>query len=86
MTRRYGPRWLAARACALVSLFCYSIAAPAGAWVVEGRVVGVSDGDTMIVLDRANVQRKIRLAGIDAPEKGQALGGNHPARLSAVMS
>jgi endonuclease YncB( thermonuclease family) len=32
-------------------------------------VVGVSDGDTITVLDDAEAQRKIRFAGIDAPEK-----------------
>ena len=42
----------------------------AAEWVVEGRVVGVSDGDTITVLDDAKTQHKIRFAGIDAPEKG----------------
>jgi endonuclease YncB( thermonuclease family) len=37
---------------------------------VEGRVVGVSDGDTITVLDESKTQHKIRFAGIDAPEKG----------------
>ena len=37
-------------------------------------MVGVSDGDTITVLNDAKVQHKIRLAGIDAPEKGQAFG------------
>jgi endonuclease YncB( thermonuclease family) len=39
-----------------------------------GRVVGVSDGDTITVLDRSNVQHKVRLSGIDAPEKAQPYG------------
>jgi endonuclease YncB( thermonuclease family) len=43
-------------------------------WVVEGRVIGVSDGDTITVLERSNRQHKIRLSGIDAPERGQAFG------------
>jgi len=35
-----------------------------------GRVVGIADGDTITVL--AGVEsRRVRLAGIDAPEKGQ---------------
>ena len=37
----------------------------------EARVVGVADGDTITVLDGNEVQLKIRLGGIDAPEKGQ---------------
>jgi endonuclease YncB( thermonuclease family) len=41
-------------------------------WVVESRVVGVCDGDTITILDRDNSQHKVRLAGIDAREKGRA--------------
>jgi endonuclease YncB( thermonuclease family) len=39
--------------------------------IIEGHVVGVADGDTITVLDDSKVQHKIRLAGIDAPEKKQ---------------
>ncbi len=41
---------------------------------LTGRVVAIADGDTLTVLDAEKVQHKIRLAGIDAPEKGQAFG------------
>ena len=44
--------------------------AQAAEWVVEGRVVGVSDGDTITVLDDAKTQHKVRFAGIDAPGEG----------------
>jgi endonuclease YncB( thermonuclease family) len=62
-------------------------AAPAFAapWVVEGRVIGVSDGDTLTVLDDAEVQHKIRIAAIDAPEKGQAFGEGSKQALSALV-
>jgi endonuclease YncB( thermonuclease family) len=43
-------------------------------WIVEARVVGVSDGDTITMLDDGKTQHKARLAGIDAPERGQAFG------------
>lgn len=46
----------------------YSLPSFAASWTVEGRVVGVSDGDTVTILDRAKAQHKIRLLGIDAPE------------------
>jgi len=43
----------------------------AAAW--EGKVVGISDGDTIKVLKNGK-QVKIRLASIDCPEKGQPYG------------
>jgi endonuclease YncB( thermonuclease family) len=48
-------------------------------------VVGVSDGDTITVLDDAKVQHKIRFAGIDAPEKGQPFGERSKQNLSALV-
>lgn len=47
-----------------------------------GRVVGVSDGDTLTVLDDAKRQHKMRLSGIDAPESGQAFGNRSKQSLS----
>jgi endonuclease YncB( thermonuclease family) len=44
---------------------------PAGAW--SGKVVGVADGDTITVL-RDRQPQKIRLYGIDCPEKRQPFG------------
>ena len=38
------------------------------------RVVGVSDGDTIRVITADSKQIKVRLHGIDAPERGQAFG------------
>ena len=43
-------------------------------WIIEGRVVGVSDGDTITVLDSEKKQHNVRINGIDAPEKKQAFG------------
>lgn len=40
----------------------------------DGRVVAVTDGDTITVLAAGNIQERIRLAGIDAPERGQSFG------------
>ena len=39
-----------------------------------GKVVHITDGDTLTVLDTDKIQHKIRLSGIDAPEKSQAFG------------
>ena len=51
----------------------------------EGRVVGVSDGDTITVLDSTNTQHKVRLSGIDAPEKKQAFGQRSKESLSDLV-
>jgi endonuclease YncB( thermonuclease family) len=51
----------------------------------EAKVVGVSDGDTITVLDGNRVQHKIRLAGIDAPEKGQDFGSKAKEHLSDLV-
>lgn len=47
----------------------FALGNPVLAATLAGRVVSVADGDTVAVLDSANQQFKIRLAGIDAPEK-----------------
>ena len=61
----------------LLTLFLagwFSVASAAGLQVFPGRVVGVLDGDTVDVLTVDHVQERIRLMGIDAPEKAQAFG------------
>lgn len=52
---------------------------------LQGRVVRVSDGDTVAVLDSAHREHKIRLAGVDAPEKTQAFGTRSKESLSALI-
>lgn len=47
-----------------------------------GEVVGLADGDTVTVLDAQKSQHKIRLAGIDAPEKGMPWGQKSKEALS----
>jgi micrococcal nuclease len=49
-----------------------------------GKVVAVADGDTITVL-RDKEQVKIRLAGIDAPEKAQAFGNVAKQRMSDMV-
>ncbi len=39
-----------------------------------GRVVRVSDGDTITIVDAERRRYRVRLAGIDAPERRQAYG------------
>lgn len=53
--------------------------------VLTGRVFAVSDGDTITVLDAAKAQYKIRVSGIDAPEKNQAFGQVSKENLSRLV-
>jgi endonuclease YncB( thermonuclease family) len=41
---------------------------------ITGKVVSISDGDTITILDSTRTQHKIRLWGIDCPESGQDFG------------
>ena len=50
-----------------------------------GRVVGITDGDTVRVM-RDGVAVKIRLHGIDAPESRQAFGSRSKQFLSAAIA
>ena len=49
------------------------------------KVVGISDGDTFTGLNRDNLQLKIRIYGIDAPEKKQAFGNRAKEMLSDLI-
>jgi len=69
-------RYLLTAAFALASLSAYAD--------FTGKVVAVADGDTITVL-RDKEQVKIRLAGIDAPEKKQAFGNVAKLRMSDMV-
>lgn len=57
---------------------------PSLAVTLEGRVVGISDGDTLTLLDANKTKVNIRLAAIDAPEKAQPFGQRSKERLSDI--
>ena len=59
--------------CSLV-LFVVAFSASAD---ISGRIVRVLDGDTVEILDPGNRLTRVRLAGIDAPEKSQPLVSVH---------
>ena len=67
-----------------IATLLLALACTANAETITGRVVGVADGDTITVLDAGKVQHKIRLAGIDAPEKKQAFGQRSKESLSEL--
>ena len=52
---------------------------------IEGRIVGVHDGDTVTVLTADKTQIKMRLEGIDAPELKQAFGARAKQELSTLV-
>ena len=64
--------------CIVLMLLVFEV----NAEVLNGTVVGVSDGDTMTVLDKSNNEHKVRLMGIDAPEKSQSFGKEAKQTLS----
>ena len=59
---------------------------PASGVDLTGRVVRVADGDTLSVLDNSNTQHKIRLYGIDTPERDQPHGKASRKALSALVA
>jgi len=68
------------RAILLLALLAFA----AHAAEFSGRVVGVTDGDTLTVLE-GTTQRKVRLLGIDAPERAQAFGSRAKEALSDLV-
>jgi endonuclease YncB( thermonuclease family) len=71
-----------ARSLLLVLLLAASLAR---AELLHGKVVAIADGDTLTVLDAAKNQHKIRLSGIDAPEKRQPFGSRSKENLSRLV-
>lgn len=53
--------------------------------VISGRIVGVVDGDTVDILTADREQVRIRLAGIDAPEKAQPYGQRAKQKMSDLV-
>jgi len=50
----------------------------------RGTVVGIADGDTLTILDANHDEQRVRLAGIDAPERGQPFGRSAKESLSDI--
>ncbi|MDR1715708.1 MAG: thermonuclease family protein [Prevotella sp.] len=53
---------------------------------LKSKIIRVSDGDTVILLDSDDTQHKIRLHGIDAPENGQPYGNKAKEYLSDLIA
>lgn len=62
-----------------------AVANAASAAELFGKVVAVADGDTLTLLDERNTQHKVRLSGIDAPERRQPYGERARQHLAALV-
>lgn len=83
LDRLYSRRYVCLGAAVVFSR--YLLAAPLyAAEQFTGKVVGVSDGDTISVL-REGKAVKVRLYGVDAPEKAQAFG-THARQLTGGLA
>lgn len=61
------------------------IASPSSAETLYGHVISVADGDTITILANRRKQLKVRLSGIDAPERKQAYGSKAKYVLSELV-
>ena len=52
---------------------------------LSGLVLGVADGDTISLRDTSQAQHRIRLSGVDAPEKAQPYGLQSRQSLSDLV-
>jgi len=70
----------------LAAILALGVGTARGAeWIVAGRIVAVTDGDTVKLLDAERKQHVVRLGGIDAPEKGQPFGSAAKENLSRLV-
>ncbi len=72
ITAKQFKRFVAVGIVTFLLLLLY--ATEAFADTLTGKVVKITDGDTLYVLDANYKDHKIRLAGIDAPERKQVYG------------
>lgn len=75
---------LAPRVTALMLLLAV-VAATSQAAELSGRIVGVIDGDTVDLLTESKQLVRVRLAGIDAPERRQPFGSAAKKVLSDLV-
>jgi micrococcal nuclease len=58
----------------LLLFFFFSVTTLFSQTTLTAKVIGIKDGDTVVVLDSLNNQTTLRLAEVDCPEKSQPFG------------
>lgn len=66
--------------------FCLFFGIVESSWAWLARVVKVADGDTITVIDEYNQSHRIRLYGIDCPEKNQPFGNTAKNFVSKAIA
>ncbi len=68
-------------------LFILILLTPLSVWadILQGNVVKVADGDTVTIVDERGDKHRIRLGGIDAPEKDQPYGSESTKNLEWLV-
>jgi endonuclease YncB( thermonuclease family) len=69
----------------VIASLVLAISFPSFAAELVGRVTAVQDGDSIIVLDDTFTEHRVRLGGIDAPERSQAYGQAAKKSLSSMV-
>ena len=64
-----------------LSVTCREKTSPA----LSGKVVAIADGDTFTLLNNENQQERVRMYGIDCPERGQDYGNVAKEKLSEFI-
>ena len=72
--------WLNINRLLLPLLLLFTLSAQAE--TLEGKVIKIADGDTLTLLTSSREQVKVRLAGIDTPERKQPFGNRAKQALS----
>ena len=74
------------RKCLQIVFFILLFCSYANSLELVGKVIKVSDGDTVTLLTDDKISHKIRLNDIDAPEKKQAFGNKSRDNLASYIA
>ncbi|WP_227871418.1 thermonuclease family protein [Novimethylophilus kurashikiensis] len=69
--------------CLAACMLCFSLVAFGE--TIHGRITAVPDGDTLDLLTAGDVSMRVRVVGIDAPEKGQPFGRQAKAAMRELV-